>query len=845
MSDSPARSERRGDAGIDLLGANWELAPASPDGVAPADLAELDWVGARVPGTVADTLGRDAFGAGGTERDTDDEDWWYRTTFEAARAATGEEIVLRLDGLATVATVYLNGRVILESESMFIAHVIDVGDRLRGHNELAIRFHALSPLLKPKRRPRARWRTKIVPDGNLRFFRTSILGRAPGFAPGPAVVGPWRAISLQRREGFVIDALQLRARLVGDDGVLDVRGRLRALADSEIHSAEVELTGPSGTHRATLGLTDGAQGGFEGRVTVPDVARWWPHTHGDPVMHEVRLHLDLAAGAIAVDAGRVGFRTISSGADPGHEAPVDGLDLHVNDVEIFARGAVWTPLDPLGLTASEAELRTALGDARDAGMNMLRVPGIGAYESDTFHDLCDELGILVWQDFMFANFDYPIGDPTFRSLVQVEANQLLERIGGRPSLAVLCGNSEVEQQIAMLGLDPEIARGELFDELLPALAEAACVDAVYLPSAPSGGVLPFRFDRGVSNYFGVGGYRRPLEDARRSEVRFASECLAISNVPAYDPKPKEGVPRDVGSEWDFEDVRDHYLALLYEIDPASLRESDPNRYLELSRSVSGQVMAYVFGEWRREASPSAGGLVLWMRDLQAGAGWGVVDHEGTPKAAYHHLRRALAPAAVWMTDEGLAGVAVHLVNDGPEPLASRLRLALYRNQEQKVEEVTREIVLAAHGSETLDVEGVIGRFVDASWAYRFGPPPHDLIVATLEREVGGGPELVSQAFQFPAGRPSEVLEASALGLTASMRKDDLGLVLDVRSRRLAHGVRIVGAGIAPEDNAFDVEPGGVRSVRLRPRGPSVEVPAITLRAINLEGAVEVDLVTDS
>src|SRR5205807_10299132 len=129
--------------------------------------------------------------------------------------------------------------------------------------------------------------------------------------------------------------------------------------------------------------------------------------------------------------------------------------------------------------------------------------------SAAFHDLCDELGLLVWQDFMFANLDYPIADEGFKASVEREAGVQLAALGGRPSLAVLCGNSEVEQQVAMLGLDPALGRGELVGELLPQAIAEAQIDAIYVPSAPCGGALPFRPDRGVANYYGVGGYRRP------------------------------------------------------------------------------------------------------------------------------------------------------------------------------------------------------------------------------------------------------------------------------------------------------------------------------------------------
>ena len=228
------------------------------------------------------------------------------------------------------------------------------------------------------------------------------------------------------------------------------------------------------------------------------------------------------------------------------------------------------------------------------------------------------------------------------------------------------------------------------------------MDAIYVPSAPCGGDLPFRPDRGIANYYGVGCYRRPLDDVRRAGVRFAAECLAFSNVPCEDgrsrkclpqaqrelagdhPAMEGGHPARDGADWDFEDVRDHYLGLLFGLDAADLRRVDRERYLELSRALTGEVMAEVFGEWRRAASPCGGGLVLWLRDLLPGAGWGLIDHRGVPKLAYHHLKRALAPVAVWTVDEGLGGVVAHVANDRPAPLSASLRVALYRDREHRV-----------------------------------------------------------------------------------------------------------------------------------------------------------------
>jgi beta-mannosidase len=683
-----------------------------------------------------------------------------------------------------------------------------------------------------------------------------LLGRAPGFAPGPAAVGPWRAVRLQRHRRLVVKELALRTRVDGDAGVLRIEARLRPLRGEQLSSVAVELDGPSGTHRAELGLTTDAQPTVRGELTVPNVARWWPHTHGRPALHDVRLLIDGTYRQITLDAGRVGFRDLAFGATANHDLERDGLDLHVNGVRVFARGAVWTPLDIVTLAPSERDLRAELTRVRDAGMNMLRIPGTGAYETSVFHDLCDELGILVWQDFMFANFDYPIELEPFRASVVHEARTVLDAVGGRPSLAVMCGNSEVEQQAAMLGLDPALGRGDLFGALLPELVRESGVDALYVPSAPCGGELPFRPDRGIANYYGVGGYRRPLEDARRAEVRFAAECLAFSNLPSSHPTGQEhdaapaqpssartpgqqaeqnpvlktGVPRDVGADWDFADVRDHYLGVLFDVDPTALRATEPERYLECSRAVTGEVMAEVFGEWRRRASPCGGGLVLWLRDLLPGAGWGVIDHRGVPKLAYHHLRRILAPVAVWTIDEGLGGIVAHVANDLPQPLSASLRVALYRDRELCIEQATVQVELEPHSQREWNV--------DVAWAYRFGPPAQDAVVVSLERnaEHNDDPRVSSQAVRFPAGRPLERESAERLGLTAeadALPGGDVRLALS--SRRLAYGVRVDAPGFLPSDDGFFIEPGGTRSVTLHPTGEGASLADAKLAALNMHG----------
>ncbi len=182
----------------------------------------------------------------------------------------------------------------------------------------------------------------------------------------------------------------------------------------------------------------------------------------------------------------------------------------------------------------------------------------------------------------------------FRGLVEQEARAFLDRTQASPALAVLCGGSEVYQQAAMMGVPEKNWRSPLFDEILPAIAREMRPDCAYVENSPSGGTLPFHANAGVAHYYGVGAYRRPLEDARRAQVRFASECLGFANVPDracvardFGPAPLANplwdarIPRDQGARQDFEQVRDHYVADLYGVDPQALRARDP---AALSRS---------------------------------------------------------------------------------------------------------------------------------------------------------------------------------------------------------------------------------------------------------------------
>ena len=379
----------------------------------------------------------------------------------------------------------------------------------------------------------------------------------------------------------------------------------------------------------------------------------------------------------------------------------------------------------------------------------------------------------------------------------------------------------------MLGLAPELGRGVFFASTVPSLMRESGIDAPYIPSAPCGGTFPFRTNRGVANYFGVGAYLRPLEDVRRADVRFASECLAFANVPDADPIDRTaGVMKDAGTDWDFADVRDHYLRLLHGVGP------DDADYWEAARFATGEVMAAVFGEWRRAESASTGGIVLWLRDLVPGSGWGLLDSTGHPKVAWHVLRRALAPTAVWIVDEGLNGLSLHAANDTAHRLRATLRVALYRDGEVLAAAAEEAVDLSPHSSLERDLEAIVGRFADVTYAYRFGEPQQDVVVASLERDG----EQLAQAFHYPVGRRPRRRSADELGLTARLVADGSDALLELGARVSVRGVRVDAPGFDAADDAFDLEPGRTREIRLRAAGATPG--RVTLRALDLDGTIE-------
>jgi beta-mannosidase len=826
----------------------WSLLVTEPGayglpGNIPSDQETLP---AIVPGTVAAALEA----AGRFDRDNPepliDKDAWYRRSL--AHAAPGPAI-LRFEGLATIADVFLDDRLILSSTSMFESH--DVAVDLTGDETLSICFRALKPHLE-KTGPRARWRPRLMNNQGLRLIRTTALGFMPGWCSEVQAVGPWRPVSLRRRvsplsplAGEMTEGGGSARSSVDESaatppsalpGISPTRGEIgwgtipafinrlegvsfsASLADNGDGVLRIAFTDDD-PDRALRLLCAGHEtafifsgGRYSAELRLPSIAPWWPHTHREATLHDVILRI----GGRDMLLVRTGFRHIE--VDRGTDG--NGFAVLVNGERIFCRGAVWTSADIVGLAGDRTSYEPWLRLAKEAGMNMVRIPGIALYESPDFFALCDELGLMVWQDLMFANFDYPAADPDFLIHVKSEVDQFLARTSTNPSLAIVCGGSEIWQQGAMLGLPERIWKSPFCREILPGLVAERRPDLPYADNSPSGGALPFYPNAGVAHYYGVGAYLRPLDDARRANIRFAAECLAFSNLSEAEMLDggKFGIPRDAGADWDFEDVRDHYVGRLYGVDAKALRAEDFERYLALSRAVTGEVMEAAFAEWRRPGSSCNGALTFTLQDVMRGPGWGVIDVDGRAKPAWFALKRAFRPVQAMFADEGTSGLDVHVLNETAEARSLILEVSCLRDGKMPVVSGKRDLALAPRSNESIACTDLFGAFFDTNYAYRFGPPSHDVVVARLlDTDTG---TVIAEAFHFPLGRNAAMHREP---LRADMGRDADGWWLDVATDVFAQSISIQVEGFQPTDNWFHLAP-GTKRVRLEPTSSTSRQP---------------------
>lgn len=566
-------------------------------------------------------------------------DWTYETDLDAASAHEQTDLVF--DGLDTVAEILLDGRVLGRVRNMHRSYRFDVTG-LSGR--LSVRFASAYAEAEAMRgRLGERPAAYAEPYQYLRKMACSF-----GWDWGPTLVtaGIWRPVRLEHWSTARI------ARVRPVVGVEQGTGQVELVVDVERTRVEAPLTVEArvGGVRARAEI-EGTGGTV--RLTVPDVRLWWPRGYGEQPLYDVELTLLHGDAPLDVWRRRIGFRTI--GLDRSADEHGTGFTLVVNGERLFARGVNWIPDDVFPSRVTRERYRTRLRQAADAGVDLVRVWGGGIYESEDFYDACDELGLLVWQDFPFACAAYPEEQP-LRGEVEAEARENVVRLMPHPSLVLWNGNNENLWGFRDWGWEPRLA-GDSWGEgyylgVLPRVVAELDPTRPYTAGSPWSGSWdrhPNNPAHGTHHSWEVWN-RRDHADYRLSVPRFVAE-FGWQAPPAYATLrralPDEELAPDSPGMLHHQKADDgngklrrgleRYFAL-----PEKDSEQDFDRWHYLTQVNQARAVAAGIEHWRSNW-PVCAGTVLWqLNDCWPVTSWAAIDGDGREKPLYHELRRLYA-----------------------------------------------------------------------------------------------------------------------------------------------------------------------------------------------------------
>ncbi|WP_432932889.1 glycoside hydrolase family 2 protein [Microbispora sp. CA-135349] len=568
-------------------------------------------------------------------------DWRYATTFQAPAARSGERVDLVFDGIDTVATVRLNGRLLGRTANMHRGYRFDVGETLRdGANELEVTIHsALNHAEQVEEKLGSRKRAYPHPYNAIRKMACSF-----GWDWGPDLqtAGIWKPVRLERWRTARLS--RVRPLVTMDP---DGTGRV------EVH---VELDyACAGDYSITVNVGDRSQrvpvsgGAATVTVLVPQARLWWPVGYGDQALYDLTVTLLQEDRPVDVARRRVGFRTIT--LDTGPDDIGSPFTFVVNGRPVFAKGANWIPDDHFLTRVDRERITRRVDQAVAANMNMLRVWGGGIYESDDFYDVCDERGVLVWQDFPFACAFYSEEEP-LRSEVEAEARENVTRLVSHPSLALWNGNNENLVAFTDWPGWRDTLQGRTwglgyYTELLPRIVAELDPTRPYSPGSPYSpvGLPPNDEDHGTRHEWAVWnevdyshyrdqiprfcaefGFQGP--PAWRTLTRWIHDEPMTPTSPGFLLHQKAdngGVKIDRGME--------PHLPV-----PASFEDWHWAAQLNQARAV-----AFGIEHFRSWWPRTAGALVWQLNDCWPVTSWAAVDGDGRPKPLYYALKHAFAP----------------------------------------------------------------------------------------------------------------------------------------------------------------------------------------------------------
>lgn len=819
-----------------VVGKGWTFRLAPGNGQSAAHPEAAAWRAASVPGMVhtdllANKLIPDPY-VGAPEAGLQWiglADWEYRTSFDAPRnAMQAARSDLVFDGIDTFAEVWVNGEKLLDADNAFRTWRVPVQGKLRARgNELRIVLRSPIAKLLPQVQamPRKLAGNYPSPYGDEPAdAMTANFVRKPGYhfgwdwGPRYVTAGIWKPVVLQSWNAVRIDNVQLRQDHVDAaradvaavvtldavrDGVFDLRLWQIAPDGTRSLAARKSVTVKAGGNRIDL------------PVHVDRPQRWFPNGYGAQALYRYDLEVGEGKATIASISTRTGLRSI----DLRRDADDKGRSFHfvVNGIPVFAKGANSIPFDMFQPRVSKAQLRRVLQSARDANMNFLRSWGGGYYESDDFFDLADELGLLVWQDFMFGGGMQPAYDDAFRANVVAEARDNVRRLRNHPSIALWCGNNEEEiawkywgPGKAMIEADPAFAAKvwngyvQLFGTDLRKVVAEEGGGIAYWASSPGDDLAEAANTpaSGDMHYWEVWGNpahppAKYLEVTPRFMSEYGLQAWPVQRtVDAFARREEQGIAAPVI------EAHQKFLAgkgnerlmqyVTYEF--AASKEFSDFVYLSQVVQAEGIELAALH---HRASRPFTMGSLYWqLNDVWPGASWASVDWFGRWKALQFHARRFYAPVAVAALRDAKGNTSVSLLNDRTVALRGELRLRVMSLDGKVLRDERKPVELAPLSASK------VGGYDDAQLLGGADPAS---TVAVFELEVKGE-KASRRVVYFKAAKDMQWPDG---GLLAELRRDGKGYVLDLRAAALARAVWIDfgDADAEVSDNALTLLPG--------------------------------------
>ncbi|TKR33220.1 glycoside hydrolase family 2 protein [Luteimonas gilva] len=631
--------------------------------------------------------------------------WEYETRFDVDAATLRRARVdLVFEGLDTFAEVGLNGEKLLSADNSHRTWRIPVQGKLKARgNELRVVFDSPIRRLLPQVQamPHKLAGNYPSPYGDEpKDAMTANFARKPGYhygwdwGPRYVTAGLWRPVRLESWEGLRIADFHIRQHKVGADAA-------ELTAELEIESEQAAVTAiriayanPDGKTAKTSKERKALQRGLN-RISIPiriaHPQRWYPAGYGKQALYRFSVEAEGQGGDRAQSSLRTGLRSVELRRDKDERGR--GFAFVINGIPVFAKGANAIPFDAFPARVTQAQLRRVLESARDANMNMIRNWGGGYYESDAFFELADELGLMVWQDFMFGGGMQPGYDPDFRANVRAEARDQLRRLRNHPSIVLWCGNNEEETAWKDWG------NGKKLDEVDPAFAAKVWAGYEQLFGrdlrevvAQEGGGVPYwssspsndldgpsnDTDNGDKHYWAVWAGSEPVENYLSETPRFMSE-YGLQAWPEMSTIRSFAGADDLRIDSPVIRAHQKFLAgdgnqrLLHYIRAEYGEPRDFEDFVYLSRTLQAEGIELAALHHRASRPWTMGSLYWQLNDVWPGASWSSIDYYGRWKPLHFHARRFYADLAVAALRRD-GETEVTLVSDRTGTVRGELRL---------------------------------------------------------------------------------------------------------------------------------------------------------------------------